>query len=210
MPHADPEKRKAYAKAYHEANYSYLPTGRPPGRPGAVFQLDGEPAKRCTHCKEIKLLTEYYIRKSGEVRKIGKPYASCKACAKILSKISHDPALRKTARAKDKIWCLDLKSQTPCKDCQGIFHPACMEFDHINPSDKAHTISGMIKRGYKRSKVLAEMGKCELVCANCHRIREVLRKEAKGQGVVTHPKFFHVPESARTLAMTEQDFLIER
>lgn len=67
-------------------------------------------------------------------------------------------------------WVEGLKSVTPCVDCNTTFPPECMDFDHV-VGDKVAGIAYMISRSYPRDSIVAEMAKCELVCANCHRIR---------------------------------------
>lgn len=57
----------------------------------------------------------------------------------------------------------------PCADCKGTFPPECMDFDHISGT-KIAAISTLINTA-PWPVVLAELEKCELVCANCHRIR---------------------------------------
>lgn len=55
----------------------------------------------------------------------------------------------------------------PCMDC-GVKYPHyVMQFDHLR--DKSFGVS----RGYSRSQeaLLAEIAKCEIVCANCHAAR---------------------------------------
>lgn len=55
----------------------------------------------------------------------------------------------------------------PCTDC-GIKYPPCaMDFDHL--SDKSFTFAHVTYLNHER--LLKEIEKCELVCANCHRIR---------------------------------------
>lgn len=44
-----------------------------------------------------------------------------------------------------------------------------MDFDHVR--EKRADISRMILQDYPLSTVLAEIELCDLVCANCHRIR---------------------------------------
>lgn len=61
----------------------------------------------------------------------------------------------------------ELKSE-PCVDCGGKYPPYVMQFDHIG-DDKFRPVSEMTN--YSLEKVLAEISKCELVCANCHAIR---------------------------------------
>jgi hypothetical protein len=64
-------------------------------------------------------------------------------------------------------WLEPLKD-APCSDCGHKFPSVAMDFDHVRGS-KVQSISSMGSWG--RDKVLAEIDKCELVCANCHRVR---------------------------------------
>lgn len=59
-------------------------------------------------------------------------------------------------------------------DCE-IFYPYCvMDFDHRDGEEKRGTINSLLKsEPFKR--VLEEIAKCDLVCANCHRKRTFLR-----------------------------------
>lgn len=59
-----------------------------------------------------------------------------------------------------------LKSQ-PCTDCGCTFPPVSMDFDHI--SNKIKGISYMVTCSWE--SIQREIEKCELVCANCHRVR---------------------------------------
>jgi hypothetical protein len=64
-----------------------------------------------------------------------------------------------------------LKSR-PCDDC-GIQYPHyVMDFDHVR-GDKSFNISDLY--GKSEKAILAEVAKCDLVCANCHRIRTHVR-----------------------------------
>lgn len=64
-----------------------------------------------------------------------------------------------------------LKEASPCSDCK-IFYPCyVMDYDHRNPADKLIGVAGLVSRGNKWERIEAEIAKCDLVCANCHRIR---------------------------------------
>jgi len=53
----------------------------------------------------------------------------------------------------------------PCADC-GIRYPYyVMQFDHLG--DKEFTI-GRYPKTYSAKRLLKEIAKCEVVCANCH------------------------------------------
>lgn len=59
----------------------------------------------------------------------------------------------------------------PCQDC-GIQYPYyVMDFDHRDPKDKEFTMSTAIVSNMSRARLLAEISKCDVVCANCHRER---------------------------------------
>ena len=66
-----------------------------------------------------------------------------------------------------------IKTATACLDCQQFYHWMVMEFDHRPGEVKLGEISQMLQ--WSAAKVLAEIAKCDLVCANCHRLRTARR-----------------------------------
>ncbi len=68
---------------------------------------------------------------------------------------------------------VDLIKSEPCSDCGGRFPPVAMDFDHVRGT-KFRMVSTMVNYSWER--VLSEIEKCELVCANCHRIRTQCRE----------------------------------
>ena len=61
----------------------------------------------------------------------------------------------------------------PCSRCGGIFPPSAMDFHHIDPDTKANKdkkSNKAINATWSIEKIDAEIDKCILVCANCHRI----------------------------------------
>jgi hypothetical protein len=61
-----------------------------------------------------------------------------------------------------------IKEDGECIHCGEDF-PECLDFHHRDPKEKTHTISHMATRGYGIKAIRAEIAKCDLVCANCHR-----------------------------------------
>lgn len=55
-----------------------------------------------------------------------------------------------------------------CTECGGEFHPAVFEFHHRDPVTKDRDPSKMLQLSWKR--LTDELDKCDLVCANCHRL----------------------------------------
>lgn len=58
-----------------------------------------------------------------------------------------------------------------CKDCGKSFHPNVFEFHHRDPNMKEMSWHKM--RLVSQSKLIEELEKCDLLCANCHRMRHV-------------------------------------
>ena len=49
--------------------------------------------------------------------------------------------------------------------------PIMIDFDHIDPTNKSMDVSTMISRGYGLDKIKDEATKCQLLCANHHRLK---------------------------------------
>lgn len=67
--------------------------------------------------------------------------------------------------------------EVPCYDCYNSFPSFVMEFDHTRGKRKFSVAQGT-SRGY--ADLLDEIQKCDVVCANCHRIRTHERKQQTG------------------------------
>jgi hypothetical protein len=131
--------------------------------------------KRCGRCGVEQPLENFHRRKGPDGRQVW-----CKPCRKTYD---HDyfaatrtlRIAQKRARAAEiRAWVRDLKTQ-PCSDCGARFHPVAMHFDHRPGENKEFEI-GFAVRGYSRKRILAEIAKCDLVCANCHAVRTYRRR----------------------------------
>ena len=69
--------------------------------------------------------------------------------------------------------------QRPCHDCGEAFKPHQMDFDHRDPIAKAFRLTSSRGMLAAQKDLTAELVKCDVVCANCHRIRT--RDRAEGQ-----------------------------
>lgn len=55
-----------------------------------------------------------------------------------------------------------------CDECKKQFHPAAMDFHHLDPNTKNHELNApMMSR--KWESIVREISKCRLLCSNCHR-----------------------------------------
>ncbi|VVB52853.1 Uncharacterised protein [uncultured archaeon] len=70
-----------------------------------------------------------------------------------------------------------IKLSSGCVDCAPgtVWHPAALEFDHVDPSTKSFKIAAGSSR--KWETVLAEIAKCVVRCANHHVIKTVMMGE---------------------------------
>ena len=59
-----------------------------------------------------------------------------------------------------------------CADCGKRYPPEIMSYDHLR--DKRFNLGGSL-RGYTKEDVLYEISKCQVVCLECHREREIKR-----------------------------------
>lgn len=103
--------------------------------------------------------------------RIGKWYCSTcyeksKATTLAWKKRNHDKVIKESADyyTKRRIWFNSLK--TKCSVCEET-HPACLEFHHVNPSEKDFTLGKIVSS--PKAVILAEIKKCIILCANCHR-----------------------------------------
>ena len=51
-----------------------------------------------------------------------------------------------------------------------------MQWDHLPGEEKYSDVSNLLRR-LSKDRVLKQIAKCELVCANCHAFRTVVRRE---------------------------------
>lgn len=62
----------------------------------------------------------------------------------------------------------EYKSELKCQVC-GENDIVCLDFHHNNPDEKEYNISHMVSRGYSKERIMKEINKCSVLCANCHR-----------------------------------------
>jgi Zn finger protein HypA/HybF involved in hydrogenase expression len=125
--------------------------------------------KLCNKCNQEFELSEFASRS-----------AMCKPCHREYTrehyrnnKQAYGDKARRSALKYDKKYreiVLNHLLTHPCVDC-GEDDPVVLEFDHIDPSTKNFTISEATKNQIAIDKLILEISKCEIRCANCHRRR---------------------------------------
>lgn len=61
-------------------------------------------------------------------------------------------------------------AEHPCVDC-GMSDVRVLDFDHRDPTTKRLCIAQMLTGGWTWQAILDEIDKCDVRCANCHRVR---------------------------------------
>lgn len=137
--------------------------------------------KTCSVCKKEKPVEDFAWRDKESNLK----HYNCRDCQVSMNRSHYlenkEKALEDSKssklRRRKKMW--DLKATLKCSQCEEK-HPACLEFHHLDPSIKENDISSLLYT--KWEDVEKEIGKCIIVCSNCHRkIHHEERQKTKAQ-----------------------------
>lgn len=71
-------------------------------------------------------------------------------------------------KQKTHQWFEELKQTMACQRC-GENHPAALDFHHRNSNEKEILISQAVHNGWGIERILNEIEKCDVLCANCHK-----------------------------------------
>jgi hypothetical protein len=140
--------------------------------------MDELSLKRCGRCGMEKPLSEFtpkgkrrqsYCRSC--VSEYFQEYYRKNRAAYVARASNHHRKLREILRgAKSK----------PCADCGQCYPYYVMDFDHREGEKKVSNVADLnFHRRTSFRKLLAEIAKCDVVCANCHRERTYQRQMAK-------------------------------
>jgi hypothetical protein len=76
---------------------------------------------------------------------------------------------RTASRRREIRDMLRKRKDVPCTDCGQRYPHYVMDFDHVG--EKTINPAQIASRGWGNERIEAELARCEVVCANCHRIR---------------------------------------
>lgn len=140
-----------------------------------------EVMKVCSACLLEKAVDEFN-RKGGALQ------SKCKACQRVYHRIYYQrnksrfiaKNRRNKSRQRKRLRTILLQfKQRPCQDCGGTFHPWVMELDHREGTIKGAAVANLVSKGCTDARLLEEIEKCDVVCANCHRMRTYRRMYEK-------------------------------
>ena len=136
--------------------------------------------KICSKCKISRPESDYFIKSTTPPRL----HAQCKQCYKEHRRTyyadhyaKYGQLYRERAKVRremlrnlyhDRI--LSYLKTHPCSTCREN-DVRVLEFDHLDPTEKTFSISFGIRYGRPWPQIEAEIGKCQVLCANCHKKR---------------------------------------
>lgn len=143
--------------------------------------------KTCTKCGVRKPLDQFPPVRRGAPRL----QSWCRACFAAANATNYrkDAERVKTRvrsylaarRAEFRAKLVAYLREHPCVDC-GEADILVLEFDHIR--EKTADVSTLLTGAHSWSRILSEIEKCDVRCANCHRIRTSRDWPAVTEGIV--------------------------
>lgn len=125
--------------------------------------------KQCNVCKVRKDIKDFHVNKSCRLGVTG----TCRLCNsdRIRSWYGDNRERRQLAansrNQKRRDEAIDYLGGK-CMRCGGVFPRCVYDFHHRDPATKIDSISNLLG---KPKMLKEELKKCDLLCANCHRIR---------------------------------------
>lgn len=129
--------------------------------------------KQCPRCGENKSVEEFGWRNKAHTQR----HSWCASCISQYQKKHYqanrdgyiqkaaESTTRLRARNTQRLW--EYLLEHPCVDC-GEKDPVVLEFDHRDQATKVATVSKLVLGG-SWDRVVLEIEKCDVRCANCHR-----------------------------------------
>jgi hypothetical protein len=133
--------------------------------------------KTCTRCGVDKPATEFRIKNT----RTGTRSSWCRSCQSAYGKLhykQHKQAYlvrnrmhrhRSQGRSAYWYWLMTYLDSHPCVDC-GQAELVVLQFDHRDGTEKVSTIGALLNHS-SWERLVAEVAKCDVRCANCHRIK---------------------------------------
>jgi hypothetical protein len=134
--------------------------------------------KVCTRCGKDKPETEFWFRDNSKRRL----RSECKSCVGQYHSVyikkhylqhrdyylRRVKARRMALKTEARQRMLEYLQGKSCEEC-GEADVRTFEFDHLDPSLKSFSVAHGIAAALTWDAILAEIQKCRMLCANCHR-----------------------------------------
>jgi hypothetical protein len=131
--------------------------------------------RRCTMCGSVRPIAEFAMKD----RRTGRRDTRCRACVAARSRAHYEQnreiclargkAAKRAYRSRNRVRKAEVLLALECVDC-GATDPRILDFDHRDRTAKRAEVSRLMSSG-SWSLIVAEIAKCDVRCANCHRRR---------------------------------------
>ena len=129
--------------------------------------------KRCTKCHRLKTVTAFHKKSRQSPDGLAPWCRDCKSkdakkyYKKNKQRINTRIVVRnRQIRKSNRLLILEYLRRHSCTDC-GESDPVVLDFDHRQ--DKFANVSWLLHRNFRWKRILNEIEKCDVRCANCHR-----------------------------------------
>jgi hypothetical protein len=129
-------------------------------------------SKRCVTCHELKPVAAFNLRRAARDGR----QARCRDCSRPWYLENGDEHRQNVARRNRLVRkdygerLMAYLNEHPCVDC-GETDLRVLEFDHRDSSQKLEAVGRLIALRASWKRIQAEIEKCDVRCANCHRRR---------------------------------------
>ena len=128
------------------------------------------PEKRCATCHEVRPWEDFNLQR----RSVDGRQDRCRDCCRAWyqrNQVSHKQRVRARKVAMLPVYRQRLAEyflEHPCVDC-GESDLRVLEFDHREGADKLSEVTLLISAIVSWERIMEEIEKCDVRCANCHR-----------------------------------------
>ena len=148
--------------------------------------MSGSATRRCYDCGETKPITAFAFANQAKGTRQGR----CRSCHAAYRRghyvrnraryIQQEVARIRRYREENRRLLREYLRAHPCVDC-GETDIVVLDFDHRDPAEKTHEVV-LLAVHKPWSRVLTEIAKCDVRCANCHRRRTAVQYGWRKQG----------------------------
>lgn len=122
------------------------------------------------HCKpnEKEMAVGEMITHGYGVDALRRETEKCRVLCANCHRKEHEDVIDERADVSElRAWLRRYKGQRGCQRCPED-DLRCLVFHHCE-GEKRDTVANLVSDGYPRDEIRTEIGKCTLLCANCHR-----------------------------------------
>jgi hypothetical protein len=142
--------------------------------------LKGVRERLCGGCGVQQPVEDFPFKNAA----VGKRHSRCRACLRQNSRrhyqgnkrayLKRNQKNNPLQRNTNRLFVMQFLLEHPCVRC-GQSDPVLLEFNHIDPATKTANVCDVIHSRASLTRVRDEIGKCEVLCANCHQRHTALQ-----------------------------------